>query len=757
MTYSVAVRTLCEFTAKRGDLDLRFTPSPSAQEGIAGHGIVRARRKTSYQSEITLSGITNNLQVNGRADGYDPDQNQLEEIKTYRGDFGQIPENHRLLHWAQVKIYGWLFCQQQGLSEIRLALIYFDIGSQQETVISELFTAHNLKLFFEDQCERFSDWSEKELAHRNARDMALDILKFPYAEFRPGQRALAEDVYRATISGRCLMVQAPTGIGKTIGAIFPTLKACPKQNVDKIFFLTAKTSGRSLALDALRLIKNSASVLPLRVLELVARDKACEYPDKACHGDSCSLAKGFYDRLPMARESAMSAHSMDKASIRAIALEHQICPYYLSQDLVRWSDVVIGDYNYYFDLNAMLYGLTVVNQWRVTVLVDEAHNMVERARLMYTADLVQGDLNRARSVAPVELRKMLERFNRQWNALHKNQTVSYQLYSVIPATFALAMQQTISAVSEYLNDTPAGLDSSFLQFYFDLLHFSQLLMLFDSHSLFDISKESENPRARVNQSRSTLCLRNIIPGPFLAPRFSRARSVILFSATLTPSHFYTDTLGLPNDTVWIDVESPYGADQLKVYIENISTRYKDREKSLSPIVRLIGATFSQRQGNYLVFFSSFDYLEKAADLFKNLYPDTPIWMQSRRMSEGERDEFLARFSSGSKGIGFAVLGGAFAEGIDLPGDCLIGAFIATLGLPPLSPVNNQMMQCMSATFGSDVGYDYTYLFPGIRKVVQAAGRVIRTQFDRGTVHLIDDRFKDPKVVALLPSWWAFEN
>ena len=757
MQYVVAVRNLCEFTAKRGDLDLRFTPSPSAQEGIAGHTIVQARREKSYQSEIRLSGEVKNLRVVGRADGYDPIHNQLEEIKTYRGDINQIPDNHRSLHWAQLKVYGWLFCQERGLSEVRLALVYFEIGSQQETVISELYTEQTLRHFFYNQCALFLEWSEKELTHRAARDQALDTLQFPHDDFRPGQRALAEDVYRATTSGRCLMVQAPTGIGKTIGTIFPTLKACPKQKLDKIFFLTAKTSGRALALDALELIKNRASTLPLRVLELVARDKACEHPDKACHGDSCPLAKGFYDRLPMARKAAVSSNAMDKASLRTVALAHEICPYYLSQDMVRWSDVVVGDYNYYFDLNAMLYSLTVANQWRVTVLVDEAHNMVERTRKMFTAELNQSDCKRAIREAPMVLKKTLERLHRQWNALHKNQATPYQVYPTISQKFVTTMQQTISMVSEYLNETPIGLDSALLRFYFDMLQFSHLITMFDSHSLFDISKDIDMSKQKAKQNGAILCLRNIIPAPFLEQRFAVARSVVLFSATLTPSHFYSDTLGLPGDTAWIEVESPFGPDQLSVYIGDISTRYKDRETSLEPIVALMSGAYTKIQGNYLAFFSSFNYLQQVADLFSIRHPDIPIWIQSRRMVESDREQFLARFSSGGKGIGFAVLGGAFAEGIDLPGNCLIGAFIATLGLPPLNPVNNQMMQSMNAAFGSDVGYDYTYLFPGIRKVVQAAGRVIRTEFDRGTIHLIDDRFTQSKVVSLLPDWWMIKN
>jgi DNA excision repair protein ERCC-2 len=347
MKYTVAVRALCEFTAKQGDLDLRFTPSPSVQEGIAGHAVVSSRRAAGYQSEVSLTGEFKHLLVRGRADGYDPEKNQLEEIKTFKGDLNTTPDNHRQLHWAQIKIYGWLLCQAKGLSEVHLALVYFDIGTQKEILIRETYSADALKQYFEEQCGRFLDWAEQELHHRAERNQALTDMQFPHATFRPGQRDLAEAVYKSATLGRCVMAQAPTGISKTIGTIFPLLKACPGQELDKVFFLAAKTSGRQLALDALTLIKNSTPTLPVRVVELVARDKACEHPDKACHGESCPLAKGFYDRLPQARSAALAGGGLlDKNTLRDVALTHQVCPYYLSQDLVRWSDVVIGDYNY---------------------------------------------------------------------------------------------------------------------------------------------------------------------------------------------------------------------------------------------------------------------------------------------------------------------------------------------------------------------------------------------------------------------------
>ncbi|EXF46678.1 rad3-related DNA helicase [Pseudomonas sp. BAY1663] len=290
MSYRVAVRALCEFTAKVGDLDLRFTPSPTAQEGIAGHAQVAARRAAGYEREVALEGQYRQLTVRGRADGYDPRRNRLEEIKTFRGDLERQPANHRQLHWAQARVYGWLLCQSRGLDEIELALVYFDVVSHKETLLVEHHTADTLRDFFESLCQRFVAWAEQELAHRAERDQALRALRFPHADFRSGQRQLAEAVYKAACTGTTLMAQAPTGIGKTLATLFPQLKAFPGQRLDKLFFLAAKTSGRRLALDALQTLQRHGATT-LRVLELIAREKSCEHPDKACHGEACPLAK----------------------------------------------------------------------------------------------------------------------------------------------------------------------------------------------------------------------------------------------------------------------------------------------------------------------------------------------------------------------------------------------------------------------------------------------------------------------------------
>ena len=769
--YTVAVRALCEFTAKRGDLDLRFTPSPTGAEGVEGHGVVTARRGVGYQTEVALSGDWGPLRVRGRADGWDPVARRLEEIKTYRGDLAHVPDNHRQLHWAQARVYGALICCQLGLQRVELALVYYNIDTRQETVFSETGEAAALQAFFEEQCRHFAAWSAQETTHRAARDEALRALAFPMPAFRTGQRELAEAVYRAARAGRCLMAQAPTGIGKTVGTLFPLLRAMPPDasrpgsGLDKVFYLAAKTPGRQLALDALQSLRAGLPQAPLRVLELVARDKTCEHPDKACHGESCPLARGFYDRLSAARQAAVDAAGaglLARERVRAVSLQHQVCPYYLAQELARWADAVVGDYNYWFDTSALLFALTQMDGWRVAVLVDEAHNLVERARNMYSAELEQGALRALRrSAAPVSppLKRALDRLNRHWNALQREQRRPYAASDALPDAFVEALNRTLSTLTDLQADQPAlagelALSGADLQrFYFDALHFARLAESFGPHSLFDITLRPGRAPLPERPAASTLCIRNLVPAPHLQPRLAAAQAVVLFSATLSPQSYHADLLGLPANTAWIDLPSPFAARQLSVRVaRHISTRWADRSRSLAPIVDAIAGQFAARPGLYLAFFSSYDYLDQVFALLREQHPDLPCWEQQRQMPEAAREAFLARFMPGAQGVGFAVLGGAFAEGIDLPGERLIGAFIATLGLPQVNPVNEQIRARMEAVFVGR-GYDYTYLYPGLQKVVQAAGRVIRSPVDEGVLVLMDDRFSRAEVRALLPAWW----
>jgi Rad3-related DNA helicase len=357
-------------------------------------------------------------------------------------------------------------------------------------------------------------------------------------------------------------------------------------------------------------------------------------------------------------------------------------------------------------------------------------------------------LRAARAEAPPLLKKALDRVSRSWTELDKSAEAAYQVMPALPDKLLANLQSAASDITEFLAENPAPLEPALQRFYFDAMHFARLSESFGAHSLFDISRDQAHG--------STLCIRNIVPAPFLKQRFAAAHSSALFSATLSPWNYFSDALGMPADTAWIDVESPFSADQLQVHVvDRISTRFQHRARSVAPIADLIARQYRAAPGNYLAFFSSFDYLEQVAQAFAEQHPGIPAFSQSRRMDEAQRAAFLARYTNDSCGIGFAVLGGSFGEGIDLPGARLVGAFIATLGLPQMNPVNEQVRQRMEATFGA--GYDYTYLYPGIQKVVQAAGRVIRTSDDKGVVYLIDDRFAQPQVQALLPRWWDLQN
>jgi len=629
-------------------------------------------------------------------------------------------------------------------------------------VICETHSAPSLAAFFADTCERFLAWATQEMAHRRARNASLEAMAFVHPQFRAGQRELAESVYKAAVSGRCLLAQAPTGIGKTIGTVFPMLKACPKKGIDKVYFLTAKTSGRAAALEAIASLKAHNPSLALRDLELRAKEKACEHPDRACHGESCPLAQGFYDRLPAARAQAVAAGNGSHEVVRAIALAHQVCPYYLTQELVRWSDVVVGDFNHYFDLSAMLHGLMQQHQWRVGVLVDEAHNLVERGRQMHTGELHQSSLQALRHHGPAALKKPLDKLNKAWRAIHKAQEQAIgegagkdasepaggtlQVLPDIPSAWLQALQQLCAAIGEHMAEHPTEVDPALQAFYFSCLQMAKLADSFGPHSLFDWTPEAD-PR------RSTLCIRNVLPAPLLKARLCQAHSVTLFSATLQPTAFFETMLGTPENTVAVEVASPFLADQLEVKVaRHISTRFLDRARSREAMTALMAAQFRTRPGNYLAFFSSHDYLQDMAAHFEARHPDIPVVRQARGMSEAAQQAFLARMTPSSQGIGFAVLGGSFSEGVDLPGQRLIGAFIATLGLPQVNAVNEQFKQRLDDIVGD--GYAFTYRYPGLQKVVQAAGRVIRTTTDQGVVHLLDDRYARPEVRALLPRWWA---
>lgn len=757
-TYTVSVRELCEFTAKRGDLDRRFTPSATALEGLMGQNTVAQRRGQDYETEIALETTYGPLRVRGRADGYDPRRRCLEEVKTIRGHPDDIPENRRRLHWAQLQTYGALFCRARALAEIALSLVYFDVASQSEVELRQVYGAEELEGVLSERCDAFLAWARQEAAHREARNAALRVLAFPRRSFRVGQRDLAEAVYKAAANGRCLLAQAPTGIGKTVGTLFPLLRAMPLHGIDKLAYLTCKGTGRLPALEALEDLRSGAAGRALRVLSLVPKDEGCQHPDKACHGDACPLASGFYDRLPAAREEATAQGWLDAEAQRRVALRHGICPYYLGQELVRWADVLVGDVNHLFESSGVLWGMHQALDWTLAVLVDESHNLVDRARQMYSGELRIGQIRSAAQSAPGAVRTSLGALAQAAEDLLGDAPEPYAVVPTAPDAFVQALQTAAGALSEHFNERPLSV-GPLLNFFFELRHFLRLVEALSDHSLFEVqlsrgaaSDSGADAEAEPAPRDAAVCIRNVAPCCFLRRRFEALHSVTLFSATLAPPEYAMQLLGLPPNTAWIDVPPAFPAEHLTVQVAHgISTRLAHRERSMHQVTGTIAEQFDAHPGNYLAFFSSFEYLDKAAESLAALRPDIPQWRQARRMGSNARAEFLARFVPEGRGVGFAVLGGVFAEGVDLPGSLLIGAFIATLGLPPVSAAQEQVQARLDKLFGT--GHGYADLVPAMQRVIQAAGRVLRTPEDRGWLWFMDDRYRRSDIVELLPGWW----
>ena len=848
----VAVRSLCEFAARSGSLEFRYTPSPTAEEGIRGHQKLQKRRinaagtEQDYTAEYLLEGTLKGITLKGRADGYlsaaesvaSEGYPLLEEIKTHRGELDRIGDGQRQLHLAQLKVYGALLCLRDDLPAVRLRLVYYDIDRDQESPNESLWQANALINFAEDLCARYALWHRQEAQHRRQRDLALQQLQFPYPEFRPFQRALSEAVYKGIFTRRQLLLEAPTGLGKTLGVSFPALKAMPKCRLDRLFLLSSRTTGRQLFMDALKqLIAGQSDTplpaaalpdgllsdpalhkqgLPVRILELSAKERSCEHPDKACHGDSCPLAEGFFDRLPQARQEAAELRWLDQAQLRQLALKHNLCPYYLTQEMTRWCDLVVGDVNHYFDRQAVLFSLTQQNDWQVVPLVDEAHNLIDRARSMYSAQLDRFLFSHAlkgskvAQAAPEALKKPLQAVQQGWRKLiaevasdqldQGGNLISGKPISInldqVPEQLNGYLHQLVTAITDYLADSmkehqpshrqvallahdpalPASPEQPLQQLMFDTLSFLKLAELFDRHSLCTLQLAKGNPKYREPKIKASLKLQNLIPADFLRERFNIAYACVLFSATLSPAEYYRDLLGMAGhqtatddtdntvataktsnnhhplrEALWLSLPGPFHRDQLDLRQVPISTRFRDRNRSIPPICQRIATQYQQKPGNYLVYLSSFSYLQQLHNGLTERCPEIPLQVQSAGMKEEDRQRFIERFRTEQGLVGLAVLGGAFSEGIDLPGDALIGVFVATLGLPPYDDFHETLSQRLEQRFGD--GYRYTYLYPGLRKVIQAAGRLIRSPEDTGVIELIDDRFMQPDIQALMPDWW----
>lgn len=754
-TVYVSVRELVEFVLRTGDLggDNDFVGASRAMEGSRGHRRLQRNRPSGYTAEVCIShrletadGV---LVLRGRIDGVlaAPPKVVIEEIKTVRGTWGGAPDP---LHWAQAKVYAAIYAQQHALESVDVQLTYLDLGTDAQTIFRETFSGASLWQFFQETLALYQEWLQQQQQWCRLRDASIRALEFPYL-YRPGQRRLAVAAYQAIREHRHLFVEAPTGIGKTISVLFPAIKALGLGQVEKVFHLTAKTVGRAIVEKTLADLR--ACGLRLRAVTLTARDKICFNNGQACELQTCPFALGYYDRIKPALHEALAREALTRPVIEEIARQYQVCPFELSLDASLWCDVIIGDYNYVFDPQVCLKRFFAEETGAYVFLVDEAHNLAERARDMFSAELDRATLAETKRAAQTEApacARTLERISRQWTASLSESELSKEgqpwVTRELPEALLPLLRQFLERAEAWLVEGhPTELRPLLLESYFRVLSFVRTAERYDER--YRTIWEGTGRQARIR----LFCLD---PSFLLQQALQRGESAIFLSATLSPLPYFRQILGgEPQDRV-IQLDSPFPPENLCLLVQDqIATNLRSRGSTYADVANAIEATVCMKRGNYLVYFPSYEYLNQVLERFRTLHPARSTLIQTPGMDEAQREAFMAAFQAeGTQTlVGFAVMGGIFGEGIDLLGDRLVGAIVVGVGLPQICLERDLIRAYFQESQGT--GFDFAYRFPGMNRVVQAVGRVIRSETDRGVVLLIDTRFAEERYRQLFPAWW----
>ena len=756
---TISVRPLVEFVLRTGSLGGGgFVMRDRAAEGTRGHRKLQKLRPPEYQSEVPVSHRIEiddiSLDITGRVDGVQADTGGtlVEEIKTITDEFdSDRPDNP--MHWGQAKVYAWILAIQNELPSVDIRLTYVRLDPWEIHEDCRAFSAEELQSFVDDLIHRYLKWARPFHEWYDTRDTSISELTFPFPEYRKGQRRLAVAVYR-TIEAECrLFAQAPTGIGKTVSAVFPTIKAMGEGHLDKIFYLTAKTIGRTVAEKTIDDLRQGG--LALKSVTLTAKDKICFNPHDltTCDPEQCEFAIGYYDRINDAVADAFQSDAMSRPFIEDIGRKHTVCPFELSLDLSLWADVIICDYNYVFDPRVYLRRFFQEMTGHYVFLIDEAHNLVERAREMFSASLnKQVIMNLRRDIKPHQptIARRLSTMNTFFVGLRKlceaEENRTSWTDTELPEDLMPALRKFITEAEKVL---ASGVifphREALLEFYFEVIAFQRISEFYDEHYITYAERNRKDVMLRL------FCLD---PSQLLKEAMRRGDATVLFSATLTPLPYYRELLGGEDDDPLLSLDSPFPPEHLNLVIaDNIGTTYKLRDKSYDDVAASISSIVSGRQGNYLIYFPSYRYMNEVVGRFQAAYPDIEVSIQTPGMSETERESYLAIFDEERSETlaGFAVMGGIFGEGIDLVGDRLVGAVIVGVGLPQVC-LERDLLRNYFNNRDLD-GFAYAYMYPGMIRVLQAAGRVIRTPEDRGVVLLIDQRFGYSGYRRQFPPWW----
>ncbi|MBR4719366.1 MAG: ATP-dependent DNA helicase [Lachnospiraceae bacterium] len=763
----VSVRGLVEFILRSGDIDNRKKSGQDVQlmlEGARIHRMIQQRMGSNYHPEVALKKIINlddyDIVIEGRADGiiFNEDNYVIDEIKTQYIDLDRIKEPVPV-HLAQAKCYAFIFAEQESLLEITVRMTYVNQITLETKYFHETYTFGEIKRWFEDLVSRYRRWADFEFSFREIRNTSIHSVGFPF-EYREGQKELAGQVYRTILHGKKLFIEAPTGVGKTVSTVFPTIKAMGEGLCDKIFYLTARTITRTVAADCFDILRRQG--LKLKSVVITAKEKICPLESCECNPEGCERAKGHFDRINNAMYDLLEHEdSFTREVIEEYAYKHNVCPFEMCLDMSLFSDAVICDYNYVFDPNVYLRRFFAdAVQGKYVFLVDEAHNLVDRGMDMYSAALYKEDflvLKRLVNEADSRLARAFGSGNRKLLSL-KRECSEYTVLEDI-SDIVMAFSRLMARLETFLDEQENFKDKEvLLDFYFRIRHF---LNMYDNMGEHDYRIYCEHVRGGDFMLK-LLCIN---PADSLKQRLVKAVSTVFFSATLLPIGYYKDMLGAETDDYAVYARSVFDEKKRGLFIaRDVSSKYTRRnETEYHNIAEYISKIVAARAGNYMVFFPSHAFLYEVLSVYNEYFAsDTVVILaQKQSMSEVEREEFLAAFTPGmlparygltiQSLVGFCVMGGIFSEGIDLKNDSLIGAIIVGTGLPMVCNERKILKEAYELN-GLD-GFDYAYRFPGMNKVLQAAGRVIRTVDDVGVVALLDERFLTSAYLKLFPREW----
>ena len=743
----ISVRNLVEFILREGDIDNRISGSMEKDAMLQGgrmHRKIQRRMGPEYHAEYSLKmripceGYQ--IQLEGRADGViirekdgKPDV-IIDEIKGIFRDLHFLEASVNV-HLAQAKCYAYIYGEQNELDEIGVQMTYCHLDTEEVKRFRQHYSLEELKTWFDGLIEKYRKWAEFQIRWEKERDESIGKIEFPFP-YRKGQYDLAASVYRTILRKKKLFIQAPTGVGKTMSVIFPAVKAVREGLGQKIFYLTAKTITRTVAEQAFRTLKEQG--LKFKVVTLTAKEKICLCEETDCNPDACPYAKGHFDRVNDAVfDMITGGRDISRETLEEQARKYRVCPFELSLDVSVWTDAVICDYNYVFDPNAHLkrfFSESGDNGY--LFLIDEAHNLVERGREMYSAVLYKEDIlevRRAVKQMDSRLAKRLEETNRLMLEL-KRECEDYRVLESV-SHLALKLMNLLTEMERFLEEYREGEKRELvLDLYFQVRDFLNIHDILDEN--YVIYSELER------DGRFKVKLFCVNPAANLQNYLEQGNSTIFFSATLLPIRYYKKLLSVETDDYAVYAESPFPEEnRLLIIGRDVSTRYTQRGQIMyRRIAEYIAAVAEARRGNYMAFFPSYRFMEDVYEEFIRRAPGITAVVQSQFMDEKEREQFLERFeASDSAGlVGFCVMGGIFSEGIDLAADRLIGAVVVGTGLPQVCNDREIVKQYFDSR-GMD-GFDYSYRYPGMNKVLQSAGRVIRTENDRGIIVLLDGRF-----------------